>query len=117
MTDRYRYDLAFREQVNYAAERGIPLSVFQGRVVADDEPEWLPNDRDAALVWLTESKSKCSRCGTWDWEWDNDPNAWEADIWRCRGCEGIDVQQRRLRADTNSRHDGKQIRMFRPTEG
>lgn len=42
--------------------RSIPPSVFLGRVVARGMPEWLPEDREAALEWQAYQNSLCPGC-------------------------------------------------------
>lgn len=37
-------------------------------------------------VWQTEQVQRCGDCGTFEWEWDEDAEAWEADIHWCLGC-------------------------------
>ena len=109
--DRYKRDLRYREQVDYACERGIPFSQFAGRVPEDGEPLWLPEDRTVALVWQKMQRSKCSRCGTWDWEWDENPSAWVADFWTCQGCKQVDGAHDRLH--DKQKKDGMQVRLFK----
>jgi hypothetical protein len=72
---------------------------------------WLPEDREAALVWQQMDRMKCSRCGTWDWEWDENPQAWTPDLWTCPGCKGIDLTHESLH-EKQSRH-GMHVRLFR----
>lgn len=43
--------------------RGIPHSVFMGRVVGPGEPMWLPEDADLALEWQAEQDITCKGCG------------------------------------------------------
>lgn len=66
-----------------------------------------------ALVWDEERAARCPSCGTWDWEWDENPDAWHADTWRCHGCERRDQLRRSLDQGSMQGHDGLQIRMFR----
>jgi hypothetical protein len=86
--------------------------VFAGRVPEDGEPLWLPEDRDVVSVWQAH-QNKCPTCGTWDWEWQENPEAWVADLWRCPGCEQVDEQHTRMKEAT-SNTDGLQVRMFKP---
>lgn len=55
-------DLTDRERaaLGYCASRGIPLSVFLGRVVYPGDPAWLDRDADAVLWWQA---NVCSGCG------------------------------------------------------
>lgn len=57
-------------------------------------------------------------CGTSDWEWEDDPDAWHADHWRCPGCERRERHYRRLNSDPSQNMDGVQVRLFKtPREG
>jgi len=47
----------------YCAPRGIPLSVFLGRVVGNGDPQWTPRDAEAAVLWHIEQSARCSGCG------------------------------------------------------
>ena len=104
---RYRHDRRFRDSVDYAASHGIPLSTFL--------QDWLPEDRETVHIWMDEQRLRCTRCGTADYEWEEGPG-WEADLWRCKGCEQIDRQHERLR-DSPGSTDGMQVRMFPVVEG
>ena len=80
------------------------------------EPYWLSEDREVALMWQTEERP-CPHCGTTEWEWDENPNAWFPDMKRCKGCE---LQQGFMRAwnqsteqQPSSDMDGLQLRFFR----
>lgn len=46
----------------YGGGRGIPRSVFLGRTVEPDEPQWLPEDTEAAIEWQLYQNSLCSGC-------------------------------------------------------
>lgn len=50
------YDFCFGEG------RAVPPSVFLGRVVPKGAPDWLPEDRDAALEWSAYQRSLCQGC-------------------------------------------------------
>lgn len=56
-------DPSERLALDYCAPRGIPLSVFLGRVVYPGEPQWLPEDTTAALDWHIEQAGRCPGCG------------------------------------------------------
>lgn len=47
----------------YCAPRGIPLSVFLGRVVNPGEAQWLERDTVLALEWAAAESRRCSGCG------------------------------------------------------
>jgi predicted Fe-S protein YdhL (DUF1289 family) len=46
----------------YGHSRAVPRSVFLGRTVARGEPQWLPEDTEAALEWQTYQNSLCPGC-------------------------------------------------------
>lgn len=47
-------------------------------------------------VWQSEQAQKCPECGTFEWEWEEDNRAWQADIHLCLGCQNLE----HLRDDT-----------------
>lgn len=49
--------------LDYCAPRGIPLSVFRGRVVALGESQWSEDDWDAARQWQARENRRCQDCG------------------------------------------------------
>lgn len=66
----------------YCGPRGIPHSEFLS---------WPLDDQAKALGWMAEDAQKCSECGTADWEWMEDPNAYHAGPHVCRGCTAVAV--------------------------
>lgn len=59
-----------------------------GRVVADGEPLWLPEDRAWALALLQVEASACPGCGQ-SWETATDPDnefRFAAELTRCHAC-------------------------------
>lgn len=80
-----------RVALNYCAPRGIPLSVFFGRVVVSGAPQWLERDAAAALWWQAEEDRRCSNCGR-DLNVTLDPETerlWEAEAIWCHGCRAV----------------------------
>jgi hypothetical protein len=73
--------------MEYAGPRGIPHSVFLGRVVGPGEPQWLDADRDKAIWWMIHQRQACPECGTRPDEWADDPDAYVPEPHHCRGCE------------------------------
>lgn len=55
--------------------------------------EWTPEDRAKALAFAMEENSRCQMCGTADWEWDENPYAYEPIARRCQGCYLKDTAQ------------------------
>lgn len=41
-------------------------------------------------VWQSEQAQRCPDCGTFEWEWEEDASAWEADIHLCLGCHSLE---------------------------
>lgn len=76
--------------MTYCGERAIPHSVFLGRVVEQDESQWLPQDRAKALAWLADKSERCPGCGTAPWEWDPErggsKTAYVPEKQTCEGC-------------------------------
>lgn len=95
--------------MGFCVERGVPHSVFLGRVVGDGEPTWLPEDRAKTVAALLEKAQVCHRCGTARWEWDEDPYAYEPVLEDCIGCLKL------RRAEEGSRQEldqpGKSMRL------
>ncbi|MFD9405398.1 hypothetical protein ACFWA4_42115, partial [Streptomyces sp. NPDC060011] len=66
----------------------VPRSVFMGRVVADGEPLWLPEDRAWALALLQVEADACPDCGQPWGEATDKANefAYRAELIRCHAC-------------------------------
>jgi hypothetical protein len=55
---------ALAREFCFGGGRALPLSIFLGRVMPDGQPEWLPEDRLAALEWVVHQRSLCpGGCG------------------------------------------------------
>lgn len=65
--------------MDYCGPRGIPHSEFLA---------WDVDDQAKALGWMAEEAQRCS-CGTAEWEWAEDPNAYEYAVKVCMGCNQI----------------------------
>lgn len=63
--------------MGYCHEKGIPHSVFL---------EWDPEDRAKVIAYTLEQNSRCSMCGTADWEWEQNRFAYTAMDEFCQGC-------------------------------
>lgn len=63
---------------------GIPHSQFLG---------WSHDDQDKALAWRRHHAEHCSSCGTRKADWDEDPDAYIADVEICEGCKRIEQEQ------------------------
>lgn len=75
----------------YCGPRGIPHSVFLGRVARPGiDPEWLQSDRDDALAWQVHENQRCRGCGTHPEDWAEDKFAYHAHFQECVGCRQRD---------------------------
>lgn len=75
---------------------------------------WLPEDRDAALTWQTESALRHVQCGTSPWEFEDNPDAWFADHFICEGCRRRQTYEKRLLdAPSADDHAGAVIALYR----
>jgi len=89
----------------YCGPRGIPHSVFLGRVVRAGDAEWLPSDRDDALAWQAHENGRCGNCGTHPEEWREDPLAFHAHLNECQGCK----QRERLAQSEKAQKAGEGV--------
>ena len=88
-----------RAELDYCVPLGIPHSVFTGRVVGPDAPQWLDTDRGYALAWTANKNATCSGCGTRADEWDEDDDAYIGDQVMCEGCARIAQEQANIPRD------------------
>ena len=76
----------------------MPRSVLLGRVVADGEPLWLPEDLEAALEWRAHLDSQCSGCGhpasqTFNPDFEG---AFEAEPVVCHACKKRELEYKKF---------------------
>lgn len=84
---------ADRVALDYCAPKGIPLSIFLGRVQGFGEPLWLEDDTRKAVAWQAEQNARCSGCGQPRSEcMSEDAPDYEAEMWRCFACEVRDAK-------------------------
>lgn len=83
--------------MSYCHERGISHSHYHG-----GPRMWEPEDRSKNLAYSLEKALLCSRCGTAEWETDQDPYAYEAVVEYCRVCHLRDVAQEQNKDQTGS---------------
>jgi len=100
-------DLSLEERLglSYCAPRGIPLSVFFGRVVGLGDPQWTQLDTQAAVLWEIEQKSHCSGCGRPRNEChvpEDEAPDYEVILTRCRACEARDAKLKEMQEDGGS---------------
>lgn len=63
-------------------------------------------------MWQTEQHQKCSACGTFDWEWEDDPDAWQAGIHWCLGCRSIEILSAESARDAKHT-EGYKLRLYK----
>ena len=63
--------------MKWCSDQGLPHS----RLLS-----WSDEDRSKLTAMLLEESSRCSSCGTAQWEWDDDKFAYSAGTHHCRGC-------------------------------
>lgn len=72
---------------------GVSHSAFLG-----GPPRWTEADREKALAYARYQRSVCSSCGTREQDWNpvlgGREDAYEVTVWRCPGCERLEVHQR-----------------------
>jgi hypothetical protein len=88
-----------RRAMQYCGPRGIPLSVFLGRVVGPGDPQWLPEDVAAALKWQSEQDLLCPGCGQPRGESFDKSSRYTVVSHRCEACAAL--QQRTWMAEKN----------------
>jgi hypothetical protein len=76
--------------------------VFLGRVPKDDEPYWLPEDRDLVDMYLAEDKARL-KCGHWLWQRE-DIEGLELGYQVCSICAELGPYEDRIR-EQNRRRD------------
>lgn len=65
-------------------------------------------------IWQTEQARKCPTCNTFDWEWEEDPEAWTADVHWCLGCKSIEETRERVAREREKLpSEGFKLRLYR----
>jgi len=102
-----------QEALRYCAPKGIPLSVFFGRVVYPGDPQWTDDDALAALDWQADQDSRCPECNQPIDEAMKKSNsyAYRAESVRCHGCHAIAAEASRLAGNQVSTHAGTRYRV------
>jgi hypothetical protein len=70
---------------------GISHSHFLG-----GPPVWTDDDQDKAIAYEALLRVTCSSCGTRDEEWKEDPVAYLGHLWRCPGCETLELEKKNV---------------------
>ena len=63
--------------MSYCYEKGISHGEFLS---------WAPEDRAKTLAFALEFAGRCQLCGTAEWEWKENPFAYEPEERFCKGC-------------------------------
>jgi hypothetical protein len=88
----------------YCGPKGLPLSQFLA---------WPESDQDAALTWQAHEARKCTECGTHPDDWaQNWWYAWEAEAYRCRGCQVVGDKRDEIQKQ-DKRGNGVHVRLTR----
>jgi hypothetical protein len=102
-------DLSSEERLalSYCAPRGIPLSVFFGRVVGLGDQQWTQRDAQAAVLWELDQKAHCPGCGQprdecMGPEIDDDAPEYEVTSTRCWACEARDKKLKEFQEEGGS---------------
>lgn len=67
-------------------------------------------------VWQEEQAQKCPNCGTFEWEWEEDPNAWHPVVHWCLGCRGVQLEKRAISDGADKDPEGRagwQVRLMK----
>ena len=70
--------------LSWCTSHGLPHSKFLS---------WPVDDQQKVIATLLEERSKCSSCGTAEWEWEEDSSAYTPARHMCRGCQLLDAAQ------------------------
>ncbi len=98
--------------MDYCGPAGIPHSVFLGRVVAPDEPYWLPEDRRKVLEWQGYKSGLCGKCGVYRPAWMDDRGKeledppFEVVEFLCPGCQELELYNEEKREKRKGVHLG-----------
>lgn len=88
----------------------MPRSVFMGRVVAEGEPLWLPEDRYWALALAEVEADACPECGQ-AWSETTAPEnegGYTTTLVRCHAC-AASAQRVRAHQDNHGNTDGLHV--------
>lgn len=86
--ERLKYDAIFAAELDYCYEKGLPHSYLLGNPCV-----FTPDDRDKLHAHILEKSSRCSLCGTCDWEWEQNRYAYEPIVEVCHGCQVKDLMR------------------------
>lgn len=84
---RYQTDPFWRAVLDYCVPLGIPVTTFL---------TWPVEAQAAALAWRAAQGDRCPGCGTFGFEWEHNPNAYQAIRTYCSGCKRRDTEHKAL---------------------
>lgn len=81
---RLRDDPQLHAELSYCVPLALPHSQFKS---------WDEDDQDKALAYMDDKSYRCGGCGTRPDDWDDDPDAYIADVVVCKGCERLEMER------------------------
>ena len=82
--------------MRWCADKGLPHSELLS---------WDDSDRAKLTAYLLEESNRCSSCGTYSWDWDEDRFAYSTAQHHCQGCFLLDAAAE----DTTERTPGSRM--------
>lgn len=64
-------------------------------------------------MWQSEQWGKCPDCGTFEWEWEDDPEAWSAGLHWCLGCRSRERLEAEVERSKPLHPEGYKVRLYR----
>jgi hypothetical protein len=103
--------------LGYCGPRGIPLSVFLGRVVYPGEPQWTEDDARAALDWQAEDARRCPNGhDTAESMKKENAFAYRATPLRCHACFAAESAEAQMLGHKPNQHAGTLWRLSKIEE-
>lgn len=77
----------------------------------------MPEDRAVVAMWQEEQSLRCSECGTFDWEQEEDSSAWEAGLHLCVFCASVEkLRDHAARDREGLPSEGFKVRLYRGSD-
>jgi len=70
---------------------------------------WAEEDQDLAIAYHIFQARFCQNCGSDAAKWENDRFAYEAEFYRCRGCEMVELKEKELQEQKSPSHGMKVV--------
>jgi hypothetical protein len=87
----------------------VPLGIPHSRFLS-----WPPDDQDKALAYMRAKAELCPACGTREAEWQEDFDAYIADVERCKGCERLEMTRAEVQQAGDVAGKGIKVVLRRP---